>query len=995
MKFIEDKELQNLNEENEDLLETKKYAKTLQDIVKNANTPLTVGIFGEWGSGKSSIINTVKNNVDNEKIKFVTYDAWKYHTDSFRRMFLRELSNQLEVKMEDNFESFYVDRNETVKINKKINWQFFIVAIVIIIIAFVTLFIFPENIEIEWKIGIPLFISIIGIGVGISRNLFDSYNVNISRSKIFAPEQFEEIYDVIIKHIFNPESNWEKFKKWIKEKFKGKIEKLVIVIDNLDRCDDNTVFELLTTIKTFLQKENVIFIIPLDDLRLKKFLSENHKLNEKEVDEFLRKIFDVTLKIKSFQPLDIFHYTNELNKKYQLNLQTDTIDIFAKEYATNPRRIIQLINNLLVEKDILKNKYDDSFVNENESLIAKLLIIREEWPDFYKKLQINSRLMNDSKEDSEDNKETISDELNNFLKRTKGYSVNVNIEVIEKIISNIDNDHGISSEIINKLNNHDYNNFEAELIDEKLLYYLFEELSKEIKNQTFKGGALNRFKNIIKLNEIKVLQSNFIKRFDSDYSINDIVKIIENLDDDYFDDLFKFVNLLHKHNFSSLLKEKVKKYNEIWKEDYEEKSIEKLSKIWNDGLDYLINNIEDEQIIKSLQTSFIYFYDYYSDSPLYKNQWINEEKLKLIISQEFIDYLIEKVDEKFEGDSFEELMYLAELKLLNIKQVEKLFEKLNWINEGIFNDSNKAREKCISDLMYKIKNLNKLLKLLNPIEYESKIIQDSLTRIQTIDKKIINYNRPINVNLLNDISSNQEYQKTLLEFYLNIYRDTYNNTNVTNHIQNLVNKYQSLELVLFEKLLELNQKYKFTLKPFIKYLINKKEIDENLLKIYLIYIENKEILKDNYDIVKNKLKELLKQYNAEIEWFFKKILKTDILKKALIELINEDFESFNQLSIQLKRLAFDYICSENLINNFENDIEILKELAKEQYEGCIKNVLVKKVADEKIDEALEILESFKTISPTLWNNLSLIEEYKQVEEFKSRIEDIEKKVKHA
>jgi hypothetical protein len=993
MNFIEDKELQNLN--NEDLLEAKKYAQTLQNIVEKAKTPLTVGIFGEWGSGKSSIINTVKNSLEtNQQIKFITYDAWKYHSDSFRRMFLRELSNQLKIEMEDNFENFYVDKNETVEINKRINWRFFITAIVIITIAFVTLFILPENIEIEWKISIPLLISIIGIGVGISRNLFDSYKVNINRTKIFAPEQFEEIYDVIVKHIFNPESSWEKFKRWIKERFKGKIDKLVIVIDNLDRCDDETIFELLTTIKTFLQKKNVVFIIPIDDLRLKKFLSENHKLNDKEVDEFLRKIFDVTLKIKSFKPLDIFHYTNELNKKHELNLQSDTIDIFAKEYATNPRRIIQLINNLLVEKDILKNKYDDSFVNENESLIAKLLIIREEWPDFYKKLQKNSRLINEINDSNENSKETINDELNNFLKRTKGYSINVNATVIEKIISNIDNDYGISSEIISKLNDHNYDNFETELIDEKILNYLFEELSKEIKNQTFKGGALNRFKNIIKLNEIKELPSNFIKKFDSDYNINDILKIVENLDDVYFNDLFKFVNLLHKNDFDNLLKEIVKKYNEIWKENYEKESIEKLHAIWNDGLDYLINNIEDEKIIQSLQVAFVYFYDYYSNYPLYKKQWIDEEKLKLIISQKLIDYLIEKVDEKFEGDSFEELIYFAKLKLLDIKQVEKLFEKLKWIDKNIFNNQNEAKEECISDLMSKIVNLNELLKLLKSIKFDSKIIRDSLARIQNKNYSQ-RYGGSYTLKLLNDINTNQEYQTNLLEFYLNIYRATYNNTDVTTYIQDLVNKYQNLELVLFESLLKLNQKHKFTLKPFIKYLINKNKMEKDLLKIYLIYVKDKEILENYQEDLKNKLKELLKQYNNEIKWFFDEILDLKVLKDALIELLNEDFESFNQLSIQLKKLAFDYICNNNLINGFENDIEILKELAKEQYEKCIKNILVKKVADKRIDEALEILESFKSISQTLWSYLSLIEEYKQEEEFKSRIEDIEKKVVYA
>jgi len=983
MKFIEDKELQNLYRE--DLLETKKYADTLKNIVKKSKTPLTIGIFGEWGSGKSSVINTVKNNINKNKIKFIIYDAWKYQGDSFRRMFLRELANQLDIKMQDNFESFYVDKNETVQINKKINWAFFIASIVIIILAFISLFVWiPDNIKIEWKIGIPLFISIIGISIGISRNLFDAYKININKTKFFAPEQFEEIYHEIIDSVFKPNFNPI---KWVKEKIKGKIEKIVIVIDNLDRCDDNTIYELLTTIKTFLQKENIIFIIPIDDLKLKKFLAENHKLNEKEVDEFLRKIFDVTLKIKQFKPLDMFHYTNKLNKKYQLNLKPDTIDIFAKEYATNPRRIIQLINNLLVEKNLLKNKYNENFVDKYENLIAKLLIIREEWPNFYKKLCENPNLIN--------NYNNKNEELKNFLKRTKGYSVNVNLNIIEKIISNIDNDFEIDNLLIKNLNNHYYDEIQKEQIDENLFNFIFNELKKEIENQTFKGGALNRFKNLIKLNSIKKLPLNFIKRFNSDFEVEEILQIIENLSREDFDDLFEFIDLLHKNNFDDLLNKIVNQYKEIWDKKPEKEKIENLPEIWNDGLDYLINNIENKNILKSLQKAFINFYDYYSEAPLYKEKWIEENKLKDILSQEFIDYLIEKVDEKFENDAFKELIFFAEKNLISIKETEKVFGKLNWCKEDNFQNQNEAQEKCISDLIYKIQNLNRLLENLNPIEYESQIIINKLNSIQKITKKIKrqtynNYFDNKEINLIDNLAQNQANE--LLKFYLNIYKDTYNNTNVLDYIRKLVNKYQELKEMLYSNLIAISNKYNFTLKPFADYLLSQKEFNKNLLEIYLNYIKNEEILERYNQEIKDKIIELLKQFDKKIEWFFNKIDKK-ILKNGLTKLLEEDFESFEKLPVKLKKLTFDYICNNDLIKNFENDIEILKELMKSEYFNCIEDILVKKLGDKNIDEVIEILETLEEIPMELWKKLALLEKYKKQEEYKIKISNLEKKVK--
>lgn len=96
-KFIQDKE-RNFNKEDEgDFLDYSNYVSNLEDIIKNApDTSFTIGLFGGWGSGKSSIINTVKDNLKDEKIKFITYDAWKYSDDPFRRTFLFTILKDLE-----------------------------------------------------------------------------------------------------------------------------------------------------------------------------------------------------------------------------------------------------------------------------------------------------------------------------------------------------------------------------------------------------------------------------------------------------------------------------------------------------------------------------------------------------------------------------------------------------------------------------------------------------------------------------------------------------------------------------------------------------------------------------------------------------------------------------------------------------------------------------------------------------------------------------------
>ena len=86
--YIPDKEI---NLEKDDLLGAEPYVKTLYEILEQAETPFTIGLFGGWGVGKSSMIKTLKEKFNNNKSSDITvfvYDAWKYSIDSFRRTFL-------------------------------------------------------------------------------------------------------------------------------------------------------------------------------------------------------------------------------------------------------------------------------------------------------------------------------------------------------------------------------------------------------------------------------------------------------------------------------------------------------------------------------------------------------------------------------------------------------------------------------------------------------------------------------------------------------------------------------------------------------------------------------------------------------------------------------------------------------------------------------------------------------------------------------------------
>jgi len=185
MKYIPDKEI-NLYKDG-DLLGTIPYVESLYSAINSCDTPFTIGLVGGWGVGKSSIAKTLQERINNnqeEDVKVFIYNAWKYSGDSFRRTFLLELLNFFKIDRANQLSNFYENKYEerTFGILKIIKY------------------------ESKKGTNIPL---------------------------TFAPEQFQEIFNEIIKELTSPNClslRWVKTKLGISEKLK----KVVIIIDNID-----------------------------------------------------------------------------------------------------------------------------------------------------------------------------------------------------------------------------------------------------------------------------------------------------------------------------------------------------------------------------------------------------------------------------------------------------------------------------------------------------------------------------------------------------------------------------------------------------------------------------------------------------------------------------------------------------------------------------------------------------------------------------------------
>jgi len=363
-------------------------ADKLTNIIQNVKPPFTIGLYGKWGSGKTSICKLVEKNLEkDEKFKVFYFDVWKYEKDSFRRQFLIQLEEKLKkqnldlkLNLEETLNQDLSLTDPTVgelKIDKRILFNPIGISLTIICLISLTILILTFNIPQLNKEWIRLISSIVfssmfsgwilqGLVTAITR-----VQKNITKHKTDSAEGFERLYNEILKKL---------------EK-----RKLLIIIDNLDRLISEKAISVLSDIKTFLAKDednNSIFLIPCDNEAINDHL---HKIygDDFDADEFLRKFFNLTFKIPKLLDIELDEYILEKLKdteipEFQKNLSLSFVIMQA--FRDNPREIIQFINSLITSY-LLAKKRGLSEVLNNPAFLAKILVIRQKWPIEYVEIE--------------------------------------------------------------------------------------------------------------------------------------------------------------------------------------------------------------------------------------------------------------------------------------------------------------------------------------------------------------------------------------------------------------------------------------------------------------------------------------------------------------------------------------------------------------------------------------------------------------------------------
>ncbi|WP_456472170.1 KAP family P-loop NTPase fold protein [Methanocaldococcus sp.] len=345
-----------------DFLGTKEKAEFIKDFIKNSDNRdylrknNMIVLYGNWGSGKSSVIKYIHDELNKEKnFKCIIFNAWLYERDNNLPYSLLE---------------FILDELE--KDNR-----------------------FKHNIGTEkdkiLKTGFNVFV---GILKGFSINLpILSYNPGNTI------EHFEKINEIsYYKEINELISGF----KYISDILEDKT--LVVFIDELDRCEPENILDLLASIKLFFTcGENIIYFVAIDKEAVSKAIKTKYG-DIIKAEEYLEKIFNMSFsmpkdfELKEFiKQYDFFNYDNTAKKLERFFKSINFINPRHLKKVLNKYNFLVRVKNLGLDKDGLIPEII-RVVNENGNkkkvgylldtvFVLYFIILYEIYPEKYQEVK--------------------------------------------------------------------------------------------------------------------------------------------------------------------------------------------------------------------------------------------------------------------------------------------------------------------------------------------------------------------------------------------------------------------------------------------------------------------------------------------------------------------------------------------------------------------------------------------------------------------------------
>ncbi|MDP1728437.1 MAG: P-loop NTPase fold protein [Bacteroidota bacterium] len=390
-------------ETNSDFIDYQHYVNSVVKIIDNDELlPCSIGVFGDWGSGKSSLMKMVQEKYEDESdVLVIKFNGWLFEG-------YEDTKTVLMGSIIDAIIDKRTLTEKAIKLGAKILRKIDII----------------KASSSALKYGLSyLTMGNVGIALASSSDLLSKFKVEDYESYIIAKQTGGDKDETTRSNIQEFHKNFEDL---ITE---TKIKKLIVLIDDLDRCSTDTILGTLEAIKLFLFTSKTAFILGADERLIKYAVRKRFPEIQGDATEvgrdYLEKLIQYPIRIPPLSNIELTTYINlmfaklyldvgefelvrenvisEKNKQgfefvFNINNANNFINEIKEEHKEslllssqitpvlsvglngNPRQCKRFLNTLLLRHDMAISKG----IILNKRLLAKLMLLEYFKPETFK-----------------------------------------------------------------------------------------------------------------------------------------------------------------------------------------------------------------------------------------------------------------------------------------------------------------------------------------------------------------------------------------------------------------------------------------------------------------------------------------------------------------------------------------------------------------------------------------------------------------------------------
>ena len=331
-----------------DALDIQKHSDALIKFITNSATPLTIGVQGEWGSGKTSLLNSIKQELSNDKsIKQIWINSWENSLLVTPEESLIKIINEI-------IEDLLISDNDKERREKIMN-------------AAGTVF------KGALRVGATLALG--NKGGQVADEILDGANRNG------------------IKHLRNSLID---LVQDIRDRPSNPYKKIVIYVDDLDRVEPKDAVKILELLKNIFSVPSCVFVLAIDYQVVVKGLEHKFGKQTAQNEWEFRAFFDKIIQLPFMMPMgqyNIARYVTNLLENVGFakgsKLSPDIItDVIKHTIGGNPRALKRLVNSVALIEIFSSNATDvnlDTILDKSKQaeLLFALVCIQIAYPDIY------------------------------------------------------------------------------------------------------------------------------------------------------------------------------------------------------------------------------------------------------------------------------------------------------------------------------------------------------------------------------------------------------------------------------------------------------------------------------------------------------------------------------------------------------------------------------------------------------------------------------------